>query len=293
MTGKGKGKQILLDPVRPSAAIRARLQKELLKRWKWLRGKSYEIIDLYRKYRELKTAADQQDREKKKAFSDAPSEIYSKLDKLMKQVQNRLKEIKSQYNKLFPEKKDKDLAGEFLRWCYDDVKNRNEIDLKKAVKDFTVHVQMTARKKAVLQAASHEAAGLIKNIGTRAQLELEGAVNRCFMEGRNIGELTEALEKVLHTTRRRAINLAFDQTNKVSNALDRQVKLDLGLNKAIWRHSHGYVKTKYRADHVAADGMEYDLNRGCLISGEYIFPGSKINCGCYSQAVLTLPEVKQ
>lgn len=289
----GKGKQILLDPVRPSAAIRARLQKELLKRWKWLRGKSYEIIDLYRKYRELKTAADQMDREKKKAFSDSPSDVYIKLDKMMKQVQNRLKDIRNEYNKIFPEKKDKDLAEEFLQWCFRDVKNRNEIDLKKAAKDFTVHVQMTARKKALLQAASHEAAGLIKNIGTRAQLELEGAVNRCFMEGRNIGELTEALEKVLHTTRRRAINLAFDQTNKVSNSIDRQVKLDLGLNKAIWRHSHAHVRTKPRADHVAADGREYDLNRGCLISGEYLYPGQAPFCGCYSQAVLTLPEVKE
>lgn len=285
----GKEKKILLDPVRPSAAIQARFQKELLKRWKWLRGKSYEIIDLYRKYRELKTAADQMDREKKKVFSDAPSDIYTKLDKTLKQVQNLLKDIRNQYNKIFPEKKDKDLAEEFLRWCYDDVKHRNEIDFKKAAKEFTVKVQMTARKKSVLQAASHEAAGLIKNIGTRAQSELEGAVNRCLMEGRNIGELTEAVEKVLHTTRRRAINIAHDQTNKVEAAVDRQVKLDLGLNRAIWRHSNGYVKTKYRASHVAADGREYDLNRGCLISGEYIQVGQLPFCNCFAQAVLELP----
>ena len=287
----GKGNRIILDPVRPSAAVRARVQKELLKRWEFMRGQVEQIIDLYRRIRAAQDAADQKAKDGKKTFHD--SAATESVDRLVAQAQKLLRKMRNDFNQQFPAPEDDKLAEEFIRWCNTDTERRNKLAFKRAVKDFTVRIQMTRQKKAMLRAAAGEAAGLIKSLGSKAQDDLAGAVNRCLMEGRNLGELTEAVQKVLHSTRRRAINIAFDQVNKVEAAVDRQIKLDLGLNRAIWRHSHAYVRTKPRASHVAADGKEFDLARGCKIDGEYIFPSSLPFCGCFSQAVLTLPEVKE
>lgn len=282
--------RIILDPVRPSAAVRARVQRELLKRWEFMRGQAEQIISLYRRIRAAQDAADKK-QEAKKPFSD--SAATESVDRLVAEAQKLLRKIRNDFNRKFPAPEDDKLAEEFIRWCNTDTERRNKLAFKRAVKDFTVRIRMTRQKKALLRAAAGEAAGLIKSLGSKAQDDLAGAVNRCLMEGRNLGELTEAVQKVLHSTRRRAINIAFDQVNKVEAAVDRQIKLELGLNRAIWRHSHAYVRTKPRASHVAADGKEFDLARGCKIDGEYILPSSLPYCRCYAQAVLTLPEVKE
>lgn len=285
------GKSITLRPIRPSAALQARLQRELLRRYAFLKERMEEVISLFRKYRHAQEAAG--DRIKPvPGFSDAAGQKEKSVYQLLLEVQKRLKQIKNDFNKAFPDKDADQLAKEFVQSCGKDVMNRNSLEFNRALKDFTVKVQMTEAKRIVMKSASHEAAGLIKNLGVRAQSELEGAVNRCLMEGRNIGELTEAIEQVLGVTRRRAINLAFDQTNKIEAAMDRQVKLDLGLNKAIWRHSHAWVKTEPRKSHVAADGREFDLRKGCKIDGEFIQPGEKPYCGCFAQAILKIPGGK-
>lgn len=280
----GKAKNIVLRPIRPSVAIKAKLQRELLKRYTFLRDRMAEVMDLYRKLRKA------QERAEKPApgFSDGTTAETAEILDLLEKVKKMLKKIRNDFNAAFPASEDEKLARDFVNTCNKDIITRNNIEFSRAVQDFVVRVQMTEAKKVILKAATQEATGLIKNLGAKAQFELEDTFNRCLMEGRNIGEMVESIEKVLGVTRRRAINLAFDQTNKIEAAMDRQVKLDLGLNKAIWRHSHGWVKTEPRKSHVAADGREFDLRKGCLIEGEYIFPSEKIHCGCFSQAVLEL-----
>ncbi len=284
-----KARNIVLRPIRPSVAIKAKLQRELLKRYAFLRDRMAEVMDLYRKLRKA------QERAEKPAtgFSDATTAETAEILDLLEKVKKMLKKIRNDFNAAFPASEDEKLARDFVNTCNKDIITRNNIEFSRAVQDFVVRVQMTEAKKVILKAATQEATGLIKNLGTKAQFELEDTFNRCLMEGRNIGEMVESIEKVLGVTRRRAINLAFDQTNKIENALDRQAKLDLGLHKAIWRHSHGWVKTEPRKSHVAADGRKYDIREGCKIDGEFIQPGEKCFCGCYSQAIIELPGGKQ
>ena len=33
-------------------------------------------------------------------------------------------------------------------------------------------------------------------------------------------------------------------------------------------------------------GKEFDIEKGCLIDGEYIQPGEEPNCGCTSEAII-------
>ena len=283
-----KAKNIVLRPIRPSVAIKAKLQRELLKRYAFLRDRMAEVMDLYRKLRKA------QERAEKPAtgFSDGTTAETAEILNLMEKVKKMLKKIRNDFNAAFPAAGDEKLARDFVNTCNKDIITRNNMEFSRAVQDFVVRVQMTEAKKVILKAATQEATGLIKNLGAKAQFELEDTFNRCLMEGRNIGEMVESIEKVLGVTRRRAINLAFDQTNKIENALDRQAKLDLGLHKAIWRHSHGWVKTEPRKSHVAADGRKYDIREGCKIDGEFIQPGEKPFCGCYSQAIIELPGGK-
>ena len=282
---------LLLDPVRPSAAIQERFHKELLKRVLFLEGKAEALFSSYKEYlAAYKEAAAQADRAGVMSLKDSRSRGNATVDKSVRDINSLLRKTWKEYSRRFPERGDNSLAREFVRRCYDEVRRRNEINFRRAAESLTVKVQMTERKKVIISAAAQEASVLIKNLGTRAQEDIAGAVNRCLMEGRNLGELTEAVQSILRSTRRRAVNIASDQVHKVESALDRQVKLDLGLNKAIWRHSHAWVKTKWRASHVAADGTEFDLRRGCKIDGEYIFPAQLPYCRCYAQSILTLPE---
>ena len=40
---------------------------------------------------------------------------------------------------------------------------------------------------------------------------------------------------------------------------------------------------------MEADGRLFDISKGCLIDGEYIFPGELINCACSFAPVIEEP----
>ena len=109
-------------------------------------------------------------------------------------------------------------------------------------------------------------------------LEVEGLVMRSVREGRDIAGLTDDLQKRYGIVRRRALDIARDQTNKATASIARARMQDLGIEKAIWRHSG---RSKHpRPSHKAADGKPFDLKEGLMIEGKLTFPGQDINCGC-------------
>ena len=97
-------------------------------------------------------------------------------------------------------------------------------------------------------------------------------------------EMTEAIAELYPAAKDRAALIARDQSNKANSVVNRTRQLELGITRAKWMHSHGGKEP--RPDHLAADGKEYDIEKGCLISGEYIQPGEMINCRCTSRPIL-------
>ena len=95
--------------------------------------------------------------------------------------------------------------------------------------------------------------------------------------------MVQELEALYPKAKHRAKLIARDQSNKIHATTTRARQLELGITEAIWMHSHGGKEP--RPDHVAANGRKYNVAEGCLISGEYILPGTMINCRCTCRSV--------
>lgn len=125
---------------------------------------------------------------------------------------------------------------------------------------------------------------LITNIpNTRAE-QIFNDVMEASSRGRDISWLRQRLEHRYDMDARRARLVARDQVNKATSAISTAKQLDCGITQNIWRHSHG---DRYpRQTHLEASGRVFELDKGCLINGEYIYPAEKINCTCFSVPVI-------
>ncbi len=149
---------------------------------------------------------------------------------------------------------------------------------------FAVKFQATPAAMEAYQAVIGENVALIKSIGSQHLAKVETAVMRSVATGMDMGGLAKELRDEYGLTQRRAALIARDQNFKANSVLVKQRQLELGITKARWRHSAGGRVP--RPSHVKADGQVYDVSQGCLIDGEYIQPGEKINCGCVSQPII-------
>jgi uncharacterized protein with gpF-like domain len=141
-----------------------------------------------------------------------------------------------------------------------------------------------------MQAAIGENVGLIKSIASEHLTQVEGLVMRHMQTGRDLGALTSDLTERYDITKKRASFIARDQANKMTAVINRTRQNELGITQARWKHS-GAGKHP-RLSHLAAGrdnggkGVLYDVAKGCLIDGEYIWPGQLPNCRCTSQSVI-------
>lgn len=149
---------------------------------------------------------------------------------------------------------------------------------------FSIEFKPSPAMQDALDSVVGENVALIKSIPSQQFDSIEQAVMRSVQGGRDLKTLREELLDLGAKSKNRAALIAKDQSNKATAAMSKARRLSLGLTQAKWRHSKGGVHP--RKSHVEADGQIYDIARGCLIDGEYIMPGEKINCRCTSGAVI-------
>lgn len=96
-----------------------------------------------------------------------------------------------------------------------------DVSLGNALKDagFTVEFKMTSQMNNALQATISENVGLIRSISEKYFTEVEGMVMRSVARGRDLGYLTEELQKRYGITRRRATLIARDQNAKATSVM--------------------------------------------------------------------------
>lgn len=171
------------------------------------------------------------------------------------------------------------------RFANDAMKNA-DASLATAFKDagFTVEFKMTSQMNNALQATIAENVGLIRSIPEKYFTEVEGLVMRSVARGRDLGYLTDELQKRYGITRRRAALIARDQNAKATSVMQSARQRSLGITHGIWRHSHAGKEP--RQSHVKSDGKKFDLSKGLMIDGKLTFPGQEINCRCTWSAVL-------
>ena len=149
----------------------------------------------------------------------------------------------------------------------------------------TVNFKETPAMKNALDSFVVENVNLIKSIPQKYFTEIEGIVMRSVRDGRNLADLTNELEHRYDITRKRAILIATDQNNKATETLNRVRVQELGVTKAKWIHTGGSKEP--RKSHQHANGKIFELDKGCLIDGEYIYPGQLINCYHKDTEVMT------
>ena len=125
----------------------------------------------------------------------------------------------------------------------------------------TQELQQTTK---IVQAGIAENVSLIKSIPSKYHEQILGDVMRTVGVGGNVQELQEALSKISKQTSKRIAFIARDQTAKATALIDRQNAVDTGFTTGVWEKS--IAGKTHRKDHAEADGKEFDISKGCLIS---------------------------
>ena len=196
-------------------------------------------------------------------------------------IKKTIDELAKRWAKKFDEIAPK-LAESYINGMF----NASDIALRQALKDagWSVEFKMTPAVKDAFSASLEENIGLIKSIPEKHFQQVEGIVMRSYAAGRDLETMVKDLKKLYPAASHRAELIARDQSNKANAVANRARQMELGIEEAIWQHSHAGKNP--RQDHVAADGKRYKISEGCKISGKFIFPGEEINCRCTSRAVL-------
>ncbi|MCU5775114.1 phage minor head protein [Erwiniaceae bacterium BAC15a-03b] len=165
------------------------------------------------------------------------------------------------------------------RFAGDALKN-SDVSLYNALETagFTVEFKMTAPMNNALQATIAENVGLIRSIPEQYFTQVQTLVMQSVTRGRDLGALTDELERRYGITRRRAALIARDQNNKATSVMQAARQQSLGITQGIWRHSHAGKEP--RKSHVKADGKVFDLSKGMYLDDKWVMPGEEINCRC-------------
>lgn len=173
------------------------------------------------------------------------------------------------------------------------VEKRSKTRLTQILKDagMSVEFKMTQAQQDGIRANVHENVSLIRSIPQKYFTNVEGLVMRSVQAGSDMHTLSQALQNEYGKTKKRARLISRDQNNKATAFLTRTRQVEMGVNKAIWLHSHG-GKTS-RPTHLANNGKPYDVEKGWYDpdadgkgKGRYIHPGELINCRCVSKSII-------
>lgn len=200
-----------------------------------------------------------------------------------KNMARQLRDLAKRWQKRFDDAAPK-IAEAYLKGSF----KATDSAMRSALKDagWTVKFKMTPAMQDAFEASLEENIGLIRSIPEQYLQQVQGAVMRSYTVGRDLAAMVKDLRKIYPKAADRAVLIARDQSNKANAVVTRARQLELGIEEAIWMHSHaGKVP---RPDHVAANGKRYKVAEGALISGKYIFPGQLINCRCTGRSVLPI-----
>jgi uncharacterized protein with gpF-like domain len=123
---------------------------------------------------------------------------------------------------------------------------------------------------------------LITGIDEEMQNQVHKTLQESLMRGRDIDYMKDELSKIhgAKFSEKRIKLIARDQIDKATQVINHAVLADLGLTQAIWKHSK--ISRVPRKSHLRANNTVYDIDKGCEIDGEFIYPAQLPGCNCYS-----------
>jgi uncharacterized protein with gpF-like domain len=215
----------------------------------------------------------------KAQYRETPPRMMAMDATPAKELQRELRKLGDRWETRVDE-----LAPKLAAWFAKSANARSDRALQKILRDagFSVRFQMTKAMRDILDATVANQVSLIKSIQSEYHTQVESLVMQSVTAGRDLDFLTTELQKRYGITRRRAAMISLDQNNKASSALRRAREVDIGLDDAIWLHSHAGVTP--RRTHLANDGKKFSLRTGWYDPDpkvrRYILPGELISCRC-------------
>lgn len=251
-----KRKPTLLPDFRPSAGVHAQYRAELNRMLREVRDEVQEAV-------------------RNNWHQSAPialdaSPLATLIDQIMIRWIQRLNELPQL------------LARKMVKSTLNSYDRRFDAALRKA--GMTVNLQLTDTTRTAMRKAIGMNVGLIKSIPMVYLTDVQKYVNEAVDAGFDLATLTDNLDHAYHIGRNRAKLIARDQANKVHAVMEQARRQEIGIKKAIWRHSAAAKEP--RQSHVKANGEEFDIDKGLLLDGEWVLPGQAVNCGCSSRAVI-------
>lgn len=121
---------------------------------------------------------------------------------------------------------------------------------------------------------------LIKSVSEQTRARIGETVFRGLNQRRPAREVAKEITEAVGMSRRRALNIASDQTVKLTASLNAERRREAGIDTWEWVSSH---KVHFRPEHAARDGKRYaDDDAPADLPGELPY------CGCTERAVLSL-----
>lgn len=169
---------------------------------------------------------------------------------------------------------------------------------------FDVHIPLYSKKiREMMKTALYNNVSYIRSIQSQYFTQITGAVSRAVLDGEGITYLTEELRKYKGISKRRARNIAIDQTHKAYEAISYLKMAEAGVREWEWVHGGG-TKT-VRLNHirdVKNGGLNHSIHKmgekawdkeawktkGGGYRGEWIEPGQLPFCACFRRPVIRL-----
>ena len=131
-----------------------------------------------------------------------------------------------------------------------------------------------------LGAAIERNVGLVRSVSEATRTKIGEAVFRGLSQRRSAREVAAEIREGVAISRRRALNIASDQTVKIASQLNSERRREAGIDTWEWLSSH---KAHFRPEHAARDGKRYSDE-----DAPDDLPGELPYCGCTERAVLSL-----
>lgn len=276
-----------------------------MKNRRYKRGKPlhYNVSDQLRYAGELRRLVEKMteetEREIKKFFSTPVAEKYFVADAgIADSAQSMIDRLKSKFFKSFSEK-----AFEFAEKMAEKTVRSSAIALEssfeKLVESRAINMNFIPKElKQGIKSVINENVSLITGVSEEYFKNITSAVMTSITTGGGVDSLIKNLKRKYEFIDAKARNIAFDQTRKAYNVVNKQRMTAAGYDEFEWLHSGGGMHP--RKSHLAMNGKIYSFDKLPIINQEQVdsgyeapvqgIPGQAINCGCTMIPVYRLPD---
>lgn len=224
--------------------------------------------------------------------SNTAKQFFAQDDSISSQARILTNQLTAKFEDLFGHKA-KPLAQEMIDQQDQNSKTALSASLKELSGGLVLKTDfLNAEMGEILTAAVAQNVSLIKSIPSKYMEQIKYSTLHSITTGNGLADLIPAFEKYGKITKKRAKNIAEDQTRKVYNQLNTSRQKALGLKQFEWLHSGGGQHP--RELHIdVLNGQIYNLDNPPIIdedTGERGIPGQLPNCRCTQRPVLVFNE---